>query len=35
MKKIAIIGASYLQEPLVKKAKEMGYEFKSLDEFEK
>lgn len=24
MKKIAIIGASYLQEPLVKKAKEMG-----------
>ena len=25
MKKIAIIGASYLQEPLVKKAKEMGF----------
>ena len=24
MKKIAVIGASYLQEPLVRKAKEMG-----------
>jgi biotin carboxylase len=26
MKKIAIIGASYLQEPLIEKAKDMGYE---------
>ena len=26
MKKIAIIGASYLQLPLIRKAKEMGYE---------
>lgn len=26
MKKIAVIGASYLQMPLVKKAKELGYE---------
>lgn len=26
MKKIAIIGASYLQEPLIQKAKEKGYE---------
>ena len=26
MKKLAIIGASYLQLPLVKKAKEMGLE---------
>ena len=25
-KKIAIIGASYLQEPLISKAKEMGIE---------
>ena len=24
MKKLAIIGASYLQEPIVKKAKQMG-----------
>ena len=26
MKKIAIIGASYLQEPLIQKAKKMGIE---------
>lgn len=26
MKKLAIIGASYLQEPLIRKAQEMGYE---------
>lgn len=26
MKKIAIIGASYLQEPLIRKAQDMGYE---------
>lgn len=26
MKKLAIIGASYLQEPLIEKAKELGYE---------
>ena len=26
MKRLAIIGASYLQEPLIRKAKEMGYE---------
>lgn len=26
MRKIAIIGASYFQEPLIKKAKEMGVE---------
>lgn len=26
MKKIAIIGASYLQEPLIERAKELGYE---------
>ena len=25
MKKIAVIRASYLQEPLVRKAKEMGF----------
>ena len=26
MKKLAIIGASYLQEPLIQKAKSMGLE---------
>lgn len=26
MKKLAIIGASYLQEPLIEKAKSMGIE---------
>ena len=26
MTKVAIIGASYLQEPLIRKAKERGYE---------
>ena len=26
MKKLAIIGASYLQEPLIERAKELGYE---------
>ena len=26
MKKLAVIGASYLQEPLIEKAKDMGIE---------
>lgn len=26
MKKLAIIGASYLQKPLIERAKELGYE---------
>ena len=35
MKKLMIMGAGIYQVPLIKKAKEMGYEFTSLDEFEK
>ena len=33
MKNLAIIGASYLQLPLIRKAKDMGYDAIRLDVF--